>query len=75
MITSYQDIINFYDTLYFGGSYRYCIIDMEGKTIINKVVQSSKEIYNTYTTYAKLKTYNHYISVNTYTLQQVQNGQ
>ena len=64
---SYRDIINFYDTLYFGSSYRYCIIDMGGKTKINKVVQSSQEIYNTYTTYAKFKTYNHYISVNTYT--------
>jgi hypothetical protein len=40
---------------------------MGGKTIINKVVQSSKELYKTYINYAKLGKYNHYISVNTYT--------
>jgi len=67
LTTSYQDIINFYDTLYPGGSYRYFIIDTEGKTIINKIVQSSEEIAKTYTTYAKFKKYNHYISINTYT--------
>jgi len=64
---SYQDIINFYDILYPEGSYRYFICDLEGKTITNKVVQSSEEIAKTYTTYAKFKTLNHYISVNTYT--------
>jgi hypothetical protein len=63
----YQDIINFYDTLYPEDSYRYYISDMKGETIINKVVESSEEIAKTYKTYAKFKTLNHYISVNTYT--------
>lgn len=64
---SYQDIINFYDTIYPEGSYRYFICDMDGNSIINKVVQSSEEIAKTYQAFAKVKTLNHYISMNTYT--------
>lgn len=69
---SSKDIINFYNLIYPETPYRYWVSDSNGKTYLNTRVHSGKALFNKYTKIAELKDpYNHYISVNSYTLNEV----
>lgn len=70
--SSSTDIINFYNLIYPETPYRYWVSDSNGKTYVNTRVHSGKAIFTKYTKIAELKDpYNHYISVNSYTLNEV----
>ena len=73
-MSSSTDIIDFYNLIYPGTSYRYWISDSRGKSCVNRLVYSGEEIFTRYTRIANLKyPHNHYISVNTYTLNNTNN--
>ena len=68
-MSSSTDIIDFYDLIYPGAAYRYWISDRRGKTCVNRLVNSGEDIFTRYNRIANLEyPHNHYISVNTYTL-------